>query len=312
MRLVVLACAAFACTAAHADPDPLAALGRAPFAEPALSALVLDRRVSEISGMALSRRADGLLWVINDSDHGATLYALDARGDVQHAVAVDGVANTDWEDLDAFTLDGRDYLLVADTGDNGGLRKELALVVVAEPEGPAPASRESRVAPAWTIRVRWPDGPRDCEASAVDPARREVLLLSKKRVPAQLFRVPLDPPANPAEVRVAQQIALVEHIPQPTAEQLARDHAFWRWRGQVTGMDLDPAGLRLAVLTYMDGFVYTRSAGESWQDALQRAPQRLGVTTLPQGEAIAFDRHGRAIWTTSEKIPAPLIRLDPR
>ena len=39
--------------------------------------------------------------------------------------------------------------------------------------------------PAWSIAFRWPDGPRDCEAMAVDAANSEVLLISKKRVPAR-------------------------------------------------------------------------------------------------------------------------------
>ena len=46
---------------------------------------------------------------------------------------LEGVPKTDWEDIAAFELDGRTYLLVADTGDNGGLRKTLQLHVVEEP-----------------------------------------------------------------------------------------------------------------------------------------------------------------------------------
>jgi hypothetical protein len=311
-RALCLFLGAVAGAAASASLDPLESLARAAFAEPVLSALILDRQVNEISGMALSRRNDALLWVVNDSDNGSALYALDPHGDVRRRVVVDGVDNLDWEDLDAFTLDGRHYLMVADAGDNGGVRHELSLIVIEEPDAALLAQDEPHVAPAWTIRMRWPDGPRDCEATAVDTARREVLLLSKKRVPAQLFRVPLDRPADSTQVRVAEEIARVEGIPQPTAAQLARDFDFWRWRGQVTGMDLDPAGRRLLVLTYMDGLLYERADGEPWRDALRRTPLRLGLPTLPQGEAIAFDRHGRSIWATTEKLPAPLIRLDPR
>ncbi len=311
-RVLPLLLASFACAAANDDGDPRARLERAPWSEPVLSALVLDRQVDEISGMAASRRVDDLLWVINDSDHGPTLFALDPGGNVKHRVVVDGATNVDWEDLDAFTLDGRNYLLIADTGDNGGMRRELALIVVEEPSSALLREREPHTTPAWIVRMRWPDGPRDCEATAVDPARREILLLSKKRFPAQLFRVALGPPANPDEVRVAEQIAEIATIPQPTPALLERDYEFWRWRGQVTGMDLDSAARRLVLLTYLDGFVYERADGESWREALRRLPRRLDLPTLPQGEAIAFDRHGRAIWATSEKLPAPLLRLDPR
>src|SRR5690606_35887206 len=103
---------------------------------------------------------------------------------------VEGAENTDWEDLAAFRFEGRDWLLVADTGDNGGLRRTLQLHVFEEPARVA----DGVLRPAWTIVFRWPDGPRDCEAVAVDPVRGEVLLVSKRRQPPELFALPLRPP----------------------------------------------------------------------------------------------------------------------
>lgn len=273
-----------------------------------LAALVTDARVAEISGMAASRRRDDLLWVNNDSHKPAELYALDTAGKVRGTLRVEGRVNVDWEDLAAYTLRGEPMLLIADTGDNGGVRTELALVALAEPELAADGAPVS-AAPRWVLRFRWPDGPRDCEAMAVDAQAGEVLLLSKKRVPAQLFRLPLGPPADPAAVAVAEQIALVPNVPQPSAAELARDPAYWRYRGQVTAMDVAPDGARMVLLTYRDAYLYARSPGEAWRDALARAPRPLGLPDLPQPEAIAFDRAGRALWLTSERLPAPLITI---
>jgi hypothetical protein len=305
--LLALLLAALAGSASAAG----ARLARAPYADAALAAVILDPAVAEISGMAGSRRRDDVVWVHNDSDNGGLLYALGTDGRVRATFMVRGERNIDWEDMTAFERDGRPLLVVADTGDNGGLRDTLTLIVLEEPELPSKPGPTVVLDPLWTVTFRWPDGPRDCEAIAVDARRFEALLLSKKRVPAQLFRVPLARPAED-EVRVARQIADIPHLPQPDAALLARDPKFGRYAGQVTGMDLDPAGTRLVVLTYRDAFLFERAPRERWQRAVGRPPKRFALPPIPQAESIAFDRHGRSIYVSSERLPAPLLRLDPR
>jgi len=127
-----------------------------------------------------------LYWAINDGGNPTRRMLIKPDGSRVRSFNTPGASNTDWEDIDAFDLDGKHYLLVADTGDNGGIRETLTLFVFEEP---ATVKDGADIAPAWTIEFRWPDGARDCEASAVDAARGEVLLVSKKRVPPELFRV---------------------------------------------------------------------------------------------------------------------------
>jgi hypothetical protein len=280
-------------------------LARAPYSEPRLAALILDLSVAEISGLAASRRHDDVLWVHNDSDAKPSVIALNTRGEVIGSVRVRGVVNTDWEDLASFELDGKPYLAIADSGDNGGLRREIAVIVIPEPEPQAKS-----VTPAWIARIRWPDGPRDCEAMAVDARAREILLLAKKRVPAQLFRVPLAPTSS-AQLLVAEQIASISHIPQPTPEDIAVNPRMGRFMGQITAMDLSADGTRLALLTYRDGYEFVRTAGTSWRDVLGNPPMRLGLPPLPQGESLAYSRDGQSIWASSERLPAPLVQLGP-
>ena len=155
-----------------------------PFAR--LAGLVTSRQLGEISGLAASHAHDGVLWAINDGGNPARLYAISRRGRLLARYEVEGADNQDWEDLASFELDGRRYLLLADTGDNGGRRRGFSLHVFEEPAELA----NGRLKPAWTIRARWPDGPRDCEAVAVDAAAGKVLLISKKRVPPELLSLP--------------------------------------------------------------------------------------------------------------------------
>jgi hypothetical protein len=157
--------------------------------------------------------------------------------------------------------------------------------------------------------VRYPDGPRDCEAVAVDVAHNEVLLLSKRRVPAQLFSVPLRlEPGTPQPV-TARQIARVDNLPQPTAEEIATHPRAGRYFGEPTALALRPDGAELAVLTYRDVYVYARAPDESWPEVFARKPVALGIPPLPQGEALTYSRDGGVIYASGERLPAPIVRI---
>lgn len=286
------------------------ALSPAPFAQ--LSGLLLDERLGEASGLATSGRHDDVLWVINDGGNGALVHAIGTRGQHLAAYRLDGVANTDWEDLGAFELDGRHYLLVADIGDNGGLRHTLQLHAVEEPGTLAAAdagSGEPPVLPvAWTVAFRWPDGPRDSEAIAVDAAAGRVLLVSKRRYPPELFSVPLRP--GTPEVQVAEPLGTLAGVPRASARERADDPERARLRGQVTAADIAPDGRTLAVLTYDDVLLYPRGDGD-WPEAVARPPRVHALALLPQAEALAWTADGLALYATGEFRPAPLMRLTP-
>lgn len=310
---ILLVGALLAAGAGAAAAEPLEqALRRLPDADwrAATTGLVREPAIDEISGLAGSRRDAARLWAINDSDNGALLHLVDGSGKLVGSWPVDGAENYDWEDLAAYVDGDQPWLLIADTGDNGGLRAAIDLVAVHEPD---PAAPPAPVPVAWKLRVTWPDGPRDCEAVAVDVVAREILLVAKKRVPAQVFRVPLPPPGQSGTVRaVAEPIAIIPGIPQPTEQDLAAAPPGLRYMSQVTAADLSPDGRQLLLLTYREAYVLSRRAGEAWRDALLREPRRLRMPPLVQAEAIAFDRDARAIWIGTEKLPAPLVHLVPR
>ncbi|MCE2945271.1 MAG: hypothetical protein ACK5VV_12115 [Lysobacteraceae bacterium] len=270
---------------------------------PTITGLMTEARLSETSGLAAASVRPGTWWTINDGGNTPELHLVDDKGHRIASFPVAGVANTDWEDLSAFTLGGRRYLLIADTGDNGGIRTELSLHVVAEPREVVDGAR---LPVAWSIRFRWPDGPRDCEAVAVDAARGDVLLVSKKRVPAELLRLPLRPAEGSPQV--AERIGLLGGIDQPTADDLARNPVYGRYRSQVTAADLSPDGRTLAVLNYRALYLYTRERDATWATAL-RQPERLDFTWMPQAEAIAFSLDGHELRVAGEQTPSPMLRF---
>jgi hypothetical protein len=132
----------------------------------------------EASGLARSQRSPDLLWSMNDGGSKARLHAIDASGFHRGRIKLDDIENRDWEDLSSFDVDGTPYLLIADTGDNDAKRDQVSLHIVLEPD--LALDDKVKVDPAWSIHLRYPDGPRDVEAVTVDPARGQVLLLSKR------------------------------------------------------------------------------------------------------------------------------------
>jgi len=268
--------------------------------------LLTDPELAELSGLAASRVHAGVYWAHNDGDNVARLVAIRRDGTRVGSVKIAGVRNVDWEDIDSFDLDGKHYLMVSDTGDNGGIRKTLMLHVIEEP---AQLRDDAVLAPAWSIEFRWPDGARDCEAVAVDAAAGQVLLVSKKRVPPELLAVPLRP-APSAEPVVAQLLGLFDGIAQPSAQDLKQNPVYGRYRSQVSGADLSPNGRVLALLNYHSVHLYVRRAGQPWAEALKDAkPDVLALPWLPQAEGIAFSPDGASLLIGGEQVPSPLFRF---
>lgn len=295
LRLATLAML-FLCATACAPPS-------LPFAR--LAGLITSGDLDEISGLAASRAHDDVLWAIEDSGNPARLHALSRRGRVLARYKVEGAKNIDWEDLASFDLDGRHYLLVADTGDNGGKRRNFVLHVFEEPK----VLRNGTLKPAWSIRARWADGPRDCEAVAVDAAAGKVLLVSKKRKPPELFALPLADPHG--EWREARRIGRLAGVPEADVELQRSDPQLARLSPQVTAADLSPDGRTLAVLTYGSVLFYRHQPGEDWGLAVARPPEAHDVPLIPQAEALAWSRGGGGLYASGEFKPAPIFYLSP-
>ena len=260
--------------------------------EPTRSGHLANPELKEVSGLAASRQFPGLFWAINDGGNDPMLYAVGSDGTDLGAFRVEGAQNFDWEALASFRQQDNAYLLIADVGDNWQQRQTATLYVVKEPAITAAGLDSQKVAAiAWQVRFTYEDGPSDCEAVAVDPIDQRVLLLAKRSLPPMLYELPLQP-SDPNTTAVARRLTAVPHFKRPT------------------GMDLSPDGLTAVLLTYNKGYLFKRRPQEDWPSAFQRKPQRLRFDTLVQQEAICFGYYGKSVWVTSERRPAPLVRID--
>lgn len=280
----------------------------APFQSAQLAALITDKSLDEISGIASSRRVDQRYWVHNDAPRPAELQAIDDAGKSIARLRIEGVRAIDWEDIASYTIDGKPWLLIGDIGDNAGVRTDYELIAIEEPDFAGKAAMLS-IKPSWRLRFRYPDGAHDVEAMAVDASRREILLINK-HAPLAVYSLPLSPPAKGQGIVVARKLLDLDSIPQADADERKVHYPSARLGGSPTGLDIDDAGRRAIMLTYRDIWLFTRAPDEGWPQAFARMPMRIPLPPMAQAEAIGFDRHGHAILVSGERLPAPLIRFE--
>jgi hypothetical protein len=263
-----------------------------------------DPAISEISGAAMSHYNRQQLFAVNDSQNGAALHLISVDGAALGQIGVNGARNRDWEDLAAFALDGTPHLLIADTGDNGGLRAFLTLYIVAEPKRPLPEAVDI----AWRIDFKLPEGPRDIEAVAVDAKADVVYLIAKRHFPRVLYRLPLRPRQGDT-VLVAENIGTFNTLPPASNVEKNRDPKFGRFQGDITALALDANAERALVLSYRDLYVYARTPGEPLLKSLSRKPRRMHLPPMPQAEAIALDQDSSKAIVISERLLSPIYRV---
>ena len=268
-----------------------------------LQGLIVDQQLNEISGMVASKQHENVYWVLNDGGNSANLYAIDEYGARVATLTVDGVPNTDWEDLSLYAKNGKSYLVVADTGDNGGLRKTLQLHFFAEPATLA----NERVKPTRSIAFKYPDGPHDAEALAIDSATDTAIIVTKKRKPPLVFSVPLNAPHD--KLVTAKKLGEALHIPVATKDELAARPKLAPYDHQVTAASIAPDRKSIAVMTYRYLLIYPRSSKQSWGDALEGTPRIRTLPIIPQAEAMTHTTDGQSVMATGEFSVAPLFRI---
>jgi uncharacterized protein YciU (UPF0263 family) len=249
--------------------------------------------LEESSGLAYSYRYDGLLYTHNDSGDSARIFAFDTQCHERGMFEIKGVEALDWEDMCSFEIEGKPYLLLADTGDNLERRKFYTLYIIEEPEiGPSHNGTPTMVELAGVIQFVYPDGPHNCESVAVDPDSMTILLATKReRGWARLYGIPL------SAVQEQGVIAAKALATLPVR--------------RATAMDMSRSGRHLVVLTYDNAYEFSRQGHEPWIKAFVRPPKVLSMPSREQGEAICYSPDGMELFLTSEGQPA-LFWMVPR
>ncbi len=121
---LVVACVLMAVRAPAQEPPG--------WSRPIQSGFFKNGEIVESSGIVASRANPGIYWTHNDSDNDLILFGIDETGKDVARFLLDARME-DWEDIACAKIDGKNYLIVADVGDNGAKRKYCKLHIFIEP-----------------------------------------------------------------------------------------------------------------------------------------------------------------------------------
>ncbi len=265
---------------------------------------ITSKMLPEISGFASSELKPGQIWVINDSGNSANIYRVGKNLQVKQTVKL-AIRNRDWEDLATFREDGVSWIIVADTGDNQHQYKQYFLYLFREDQ--LLNANDKIINPDKTIEFSYINGSQNCEAIAIDPVRLEAILINKKDKNAPTaYRLSL----TQKKPNIATIIAELKQFSKRSSfTKLAK-----RFTGvnldAVTAMDISSNGMFALVLTYKSIWLYEKSKKTSWSSTFSRPAKIVANHTLPQAESLSIDLNQQSVTISSEKLPAPVIKID--
>lgn len=262
--LVRIAAAGLVIAAAPGLPSSASATVADDAEAPVRLLTISDPRITESSGLAMSRSLPGVLWTVNDSGDKPRVFGIDQTGRTVATLTLRGAPARDTEAVAVGPrAGGGSWVWVGDIGDN--LSSWPTVRVYRAPEPTAPGDRDV----PWTqFDLRFPDGPRDAETLLVDPRDGRLYVVSKRVQGAAIY-------AAPAHLRddAANQLVRVDRAPP-----LVTDGAF-------------ASDGRLVLRDYVRAYV---SAG------IAQPSTPLGLPLQVQGESVTWSADGSAVLVGSE------------
>ncbi len=266
------------------------------------SAPITNSALTEISGIAASRLNPGLLWVHNDSGDTARIFGLDAQGLTHATYSLESADAIDWEDIAVGRgpVASKPYIYAGDIGDNSALRSEIAIYRVAEPVVDLVGSVSGSLSGVDAIRLRYPDGAHNAEALLVDPLSGDIVVITKSMSGGAQRAYSVPGSTTPGVLTTMEYLATVTTV----------SNLF----GAITGADISPNGLQLALRTYGGVAISARIETKTPLSSLLGGGVGIVSCAAPapsetQGESIGFDANGRGFITVSEGVGAILHRF---
>ena len=262
--------------------------------------VVQDSRLTEISGIDASYIYPDCFWVHNDSGNPAELFLIDSHGNTRVVLRLKGATNIDWEDICLFTYSGVPHICIADVGDNNAVRDDCQLYVFPEPKLDLPGKDEpavtEEVSNVVKLNFKYSDGPRNCEAIAVHPKRREFYLFqksTKRNSQEREFGI--------YKLRLKKNYKLESNVARKIGN--VRDRL-------VTGAAISRDSKQLIYCNYVAAALINRPPAMDWDNHLREAKfKRLALPVQRQGEAVCFSVDGKSIVVASEKAKQPIWKI---
>jgi len=244
---------------------------------------LLTYPLPEASGLVSGRKNPGLIYIHEDSGNRPVVFVYDTLGTFLGEIVLAGVNNRDWEDIAIGPGPETDvsYIYVGDIGDNKSVREELMIHRFPEPDITlVPDSLPFKIILTGfsTIKYRYPDGPRDAETLMIDPATKDLIIITKREVNVHVYRL-----LYPQAVDNYTPVFFKGKLPFRT----------------IVGGDISPDGKEILIKDY--GRIYHWKVSDDIMGTLfWQTPSMVAYIPEVQGEAIGWTADGTGYFTTTE------------
>ncbi len=253
---------------------------------PAPLATISNPQITELSGLAASRRYPGLLYAHNDSGDTARVFLLNKSGETVATIQVKGAYARDWEDIAVVG----NQVYIGDIGDNLGNRDAVQIYRFAEPQIDPQKLGQSLEVTSQVSAFRYPGAPRDAETLLVAP-NGKIEILSKEKSGSSLFGGDFKPGKTSTLMPISARISF------------GNGASFTRL---ATAGDFSPDGRKLVALTYTQIYEWQLPAPFDTSKLAQLKPTIRAVPGFRQWESVCYSADGTQIFISSEGENAPL------
>lgn len=236
--------------------------------------------LEEISGGAASAVNPGLFWLHNDSGNAPEIYLVDEALEIKATCPLP-VENRDWEDMAVGPgpVPGVSYIYLAEIGDNVAKYPTKYIYRFPEP-GWDGATARLDAGKIDTISFRLEGKNKDTETLLIDPATRDLYIISKRDEPVWLYALNYPYPTDTlTEAKKVQSLPFT----------------------QIVGGDISPDGKQILLKNYEHVFYWENMKGATIPELLKTKPFEVPYEIEPQGEAIMWARDQSGFYTVSEK-----------
>ena len=191
--------------------------------------MISDPRITESSGVVVSRTYTNLFWTHNDGPKSYTLFGITREGQTVATFHLTGALLHDWEDI---AIDNQHHLYIGDIGNNDARRFSIAVHEIDEPD-PRRSGSSAMVLRSWNLR--FPGAPFDCESLFVWGQFGYVISKVFNDARAEIYRFPLTQQTEPFTLELVARLKI---------------------ESPVTGADISADGKLLGLVAKSGAYVY--------------------------------------------------------
>lgn len=267
--------------------------------------------INEASGLVASRDHSNRFWLHNDSGGSARIFAMTQTGADRGTVNLGNRPASDFEDIAIGPGPGsKEYLYIADIGNNAHGRATVRIYRIVEPTPPGAGKTitipDSEIE-TFVYAYENPGNPgthwrRNAESLIVDPISGDLIVFEKQ---AQT----INGVSNMGWVYKIDKDDLVQGSTITAKPKTAVKQRIDTKYSPLTGADISVDGKLIIAKNGAETFAWLRSSGQSVFAALAAYPVTSCIAPSTPGEAIAILPNGSAFITVTERVSAPVWQI---